>query len=135
MKTIYSFDDTPPKQKHLQCPKFTLGSIPFDNETCAYGLNPFNEYGENIQVYINPKPCEFGYKCNFNEKKLINNWTYNSTCEYKFGTNHYQNYLKFPGEKCNSDNICMRGNYNDVGECKDGICSGHLENDICKSNY
>ena len=134
MKTIYSFDDTPPKQKHFKCAKFSLGTIEFDNETCAYGLNPFNEYGEDIQVYINPKPCEFGYKCNFIEKKLINNWSYNTTCEYKFGKNHYQNYLKFPGESCTTDNICMRGNYNDIGECKNGYCSGHLENDICKSN-
>ena len=135
MKTIYSFDDTPPIQKEFKCPKINLGEITFDNNTCAYGENPFNENGDNIQVYVNPKPCEYGYICNFDEKKLKNNWSYNSTCEYKFGANNnYQNYLKFPGEKCTSDNICMRGNYNDIGECKDGICTGHFEEEICKSN-
>ena len=134
MQTLYEYDNTPPKTKNIKCPIFSIKNEAFfNNNTCYSSQNPHNENGEDLNVYVNEKKCDLGYECKFDFNKIINNWEFNQTCEFKYPLNKKK--FQLPGEKCNNNNLrCLRGKFKDVGQCINGICSGRKLNDICKTH-
>ena len=130
-------DFTPPKPKDgkFKCPMYNCGpdsKIIFDNITCAYSINPFNENGDEINVHLK-NICEKGNKCNYQIYDTHKDYTYNSTCVEIPSSKTWT--IKYAGEKCSTKNQCQKSkNYHDVGYCINGYCSGHIEGQNCTNN-
>ena len=137
LKTVFKFDDTPPKPKNgiFKCPSYNCpkrkDEFNFDNFTCAYSINPFNEKGENISVYLQ-KICPEGTKCNYNIDNTNGNWTYNSTCKEIPTSQTWK--MKYPGEQCISHEQCHNGSEKTIGFCIDGVCSGRQKDENCTNH-
>ncbi len=149
MSTFFGYDNTPPTLKSYKCPKYetTPNSTFLSNKTCAYGINPFTENGDNITVYLNTEPCDWGYFCDFDPKHLLTNWYVNATCKYKediftydslsffYKPNSLQKNVLYPGEECSGEELCMAGSSSDIGKCENGKCTGRGEEQECKRHF
>ena len=137
INVVNNIDFSPPKPKDgkFQCPVYYCGSeikLSFDNKTCAYSTNPFNEKGENISVYLQ-NICDKGHYCNYKKEFPYLDYIYNSTCLETPTSKSWT--IKYAGEKCTTKNQCVKSaKFNDVGYCIDGICSGHIEGENCTMN-
>ena len=138
LETVFSYDPTPPypKNKQFQCPiyfcdNYSKKEIILDSKTCAYSTNPFNKEGSDIKVYL-LNICEKNYKCNYNSNTTQFDYTYNSTCIKS--ESKEKKALKYPGEECTSHSQCIKGNFEDIGFCLQGICSGRTYDEYCKSH-
>ena len=136
INVVNSIDFSPPKPKNgiFSCPAYHCGSdvMPFDNKTCAYSTNPFNEKGENVSVYLQ-NICGKGHYCNYKKEFPYLDYTYNSTCLETPTSKTWT--IKYAGEKCTTKNQCRKSkSFPDVGYCIDGYCSGHIEGQNCTLN-
>ena len=137
INVVNNIDFSPPKPKDgkFQCPVYHCGSdakIPFDNKTCAFSTNPFNEEGKNISVYLQ-KICDKKHYCNYKNEFPYLDYTYNSTCLETPTSKTWT--IKYAGEKCTTKNQCVKSDlFKDIGYCIDGYCSGHIEGQNCTKN-
>ena len=147
-KTLFGYDNTPsaPQNKYFKCPKYVVSPDNefLDEKTCAYAVNPFNQEGNNITVYVSKTPCNWEYKCDYHQRHVYKNWVYNATCQYKeisfsesesfnsfFKSNPLQKKIRYPGESCYEDSVCLKGTFEDVGKCISGKCTGKLYGEEC----
>ena len=140
LNTFFSFDYTMEKQNIIQCPKFEYSHNKFskneeNNLVCAKLENPFYENGKNISILINGKQCPENHICQYDFNKISINQNYNFKCEPIYNIeNNNQISNKYPGESCTKNDLCLKGNFNDAGECVKGNCTGHNLNQKCISN-
>lgn len=134
LTTAFSFDKTGPlpRSKIFQCPTYKCDELTFDNKTCAYSQNPFNELGSNITVNLKREICTYGYKCNYEIQKTYENWNNNSTCVEIPSSKTWK--MKYPGEQCTSHEQCHKGHEYSIGWCIDGVCSGKQKDENCTSH-
>jgi hypothetical protein len=133
-KVVFGWDDTPPQPREgkWSCPIYKCDSVKFDKKTCAYSVNPFNEFGNNMTVYLN-NVCQSGELCNFQRDLITGNWTTNHTCVSI--TRPDLKRQKYPGESCYHHENCIKSNFNStIGFCINGYCTGLKENDKCESH-
>ena len=133
-KVVFGWDDTPPQPRNgiWSCPIYKCDDIKFDQTTCAYSVNPFNEQGNNVTVYLN-NACRSGELCNFQENLTFQNWTSNYTCVQITRPDLKRN--KYPGESCRDHDDCRNSKFNEtIGYCIEGHCTGMKENNKCDSN-
>ena len=135
LTTVFAFDPTGPlpRNNYFQCPTYKCDDdFIFNNKTCAYSQNPFNEQGSNITVNLKQETCGLGYKCDYDVNRSYLNWHYNSTCVEIPSSKTWK--IKYPGEQCTSHAQCHKGNEHSIGWCIDGVCSGKQKEENCTSH-
>jgi hypothetical protein len=133
-QVVFGWDDTPPQPRDgkWQCPKFQCEGVKFDTKTCAYSINPFDEDGKNVTVYLSEK-CGKREFCNYRQNLITGNWTTNHTCVSINRPDIKRK--KYPGESCYDHKDCYNSTFNEtIGYCIDGYCSGLKETDRCSSH-
>ena len=140
LNTFFSFDYIMEKQNNIQCSKFVYSPDKFsineeNNQICAKLENPFYENGKNISIFINGKQCPENHICQYDFNKININQNYNFKCEPLYNIeNNNQKSTKYPGENCTINDVCMKGNFEDIGDCVNEKCTGHKINQKCVSN-
>ena len=119
-EVIFGYDTNPIIPKKQSCPKFTCDN---NIEQCLYGINQFNEEGNNITIKLNENICRINEQCSINKGILASNdlmdIMYNKNIEGKCSIYYYWPGVRYPGEKCNIDSDCIDNN-----KCENGKCSG-----------
>ena len=119
-EVVFGYDTNPVIPIKQSCPKFTCDN---NIEKCLYGINQFNEEGNNITIKINNNICTSNEQCTINKGILASNDLMDimkkKNIEGKCSIYFYWPGLRYPGEQCNIDSDCI-----DDNRCENGKCSG-----------
>ena len=128
---IFGYNLSPIIPIKQSCPKFFCDN---NIKNCLYGINPFNEKGNNITIKLNNNICSINEYCNINNSinlglndamKIMENENIEGQCSIY----SYWPGKRFPGEDCNIDSDCFKS------KCENGKCKGADNGEYCKNTY
>ena len=127
-EVIFGYNNNPVIPIKQKCPKFICDK---NIDQCLYGINQFDEDGNNITIKLNENICSVNEQCTINKGILASNDLMNimenKNIEGKCNIYFYWSGIRYPGEKCNIDSDCI-----DNSTCIDGKCSGKENGESCK---
>lgn len=130
-EVVFGYSNKPIIPIKQNCPRFTCdNSI---NE-CIYGINPFNENGDNITIQLNKDICKSNEYCSINKDfisskgvmKIMENKNIYGECSIYA----YWSGIRYPGESCYIDSDCFG-----ISRCQNGICTGANNGENCTNTY
>ena len=130
-EVIFGYRSNPIIPLKQTCPRYICD----DNiKQCLYGINSFNENGNNITIKLNNKICNTNELCTINNGLLASNDIMNimekENIEGKCSIYFYWPSIRYPGEKCNIDSDCKG-----ISRCINGKCSGGDNGQSCSETY
>ena len=98
-EVVFGYDTNPVIPLNQSCPKFTCDK---NMEQCLYGINQFNEEGNNITIKLNNNICAINEQCTINKGILASNDLMDimqkKNIEGKCSIYFYWPGLRYPGE-------------------------------------
>ena len=128
-EAIFGYSSIPIIPLKQSCPRYICD----DNlKECLYGINPFNEDGNNITIKLNSKICNSNEQCTINNGLLASNDIMNimgkANIEGKCSIYSYWPSIRYPGEACNINSDCIG-----LSLCQNGKCTGKDNGQQCSA--
>ena len=120
-EVLFNYDNKDIFGQRQNCPVFSCQT---KKENCLYGINPQNEFGEDMIIELNPDSCHEKEYCSLpNENKIINTSLIMERTSLEGQCKIFQentNIKRYPGEECIFNVDCLF----DDSICQNGKCTG-----------